>query len=200
MNASQFAGALLPVEIRAKIGRNLSQIDESTVAPPQAAGLSTNTINWQNTTNINSQQKTTNMVSHSSISKPDTKISDTMSRLRQRSRLRELARRRQQTSNNNNGEHTLLDRNIVTPTTIVTTIPKVDPTPSASMIEAHPTKPAHNGPNQGACGGDPTTQLQKHKPTKKHDYSSAITIPERRNAVQSPQRQQTRGDLVTINE
>ena len=95
-NTYHFAEALLPVEIRAKLSRNLPHIDEPTVAPPQVTDLSTNTP---------SQQKTTDMVSHSSISKPDTKISDTMSRLRQRSRLRELARRRQQTSNNNNGEH-----------------------------------------------------------------------------------------------
>ena len=138
------------------------------------------------------------MVSHSSISKPDTKISNTMSRLRQRSRLRKLVRRRQ-TSNNNNGEHTLPNRTIVTPTNIVTEpVPKVDSTPSTSVIEIHPTAPAHNSLNQGPCRGDPTTQLPKCKPTDEQNYSSTITIPKRRYAVQSPQRQQTRGDLITI--
>ena len=68
------------------------------------------------------------------------------------------------------------------------------------MIGAHPTKSAHNSPNQGACGGDPTTKLPKRKPTEKRDYSSTITIPERRNTVQNPQRQQTWEDLITINE
>ena len=72
LKVSHFAEALLPVEIRAKIGRNLQQIDQPTVAPPQVADLSTNTPNRQNATNIDSQQ-TTNMVSHSSISKPDSK-------------------------------------------------------------------------------------------------------------------------------
>ena len=124
-----------------------------------------------------------------------------MSRLRQRSRLRELARRRQQTSNNNNGEHTLLDRNIVTPTNIITEpVPMVDSTPSTSVIEIHPTEPAHNSPNQGACGGDPIIQLQKRTPNDDHNYSSAITTPKRRYAIYSPQRQQTRGDLITISE
>ena len=184
LKVSHFAEALLPVEIRAKIGRNLLQIDQFTVAPPQVADLSTNTPNRQNTTNIESQQETTNMVSHSSISKPDTKISDTMSRLRQRSKLHELARRRQQTSNNNNGEHTLLDRNTVNPTNVVTEpIPKVDFTPSTSVIGANLTEPAHNSPNQGACGGEPTTQLPKRKPTEEFNYSS--TCPYRNKDIQS---------------
>ena len=52
----------------------------------------------------------------------------------------------------------------------------------------------------GACGGDPTTQLQKHKPTGEHNYSPTVTIPKRRYTIQSPQRRQTQGDLVTINE
>ena len=124
-----------------------------------------------------------------------------MSRLRQRSRLRELARRRQQTSNNNNGEHTLLDRNIITPTNIVTEpVPRVDSKPSTSVVKIHTMEPAHNSPDQGACGGDPTTQLPKHKPTDECSYPSMITIPERRYAVQSPQGQQMRGDSITINE
>ena len=66
------ADTLLPVEKKTKIGRNLPQIDQYTVAPPQVADLSTNTPSRQNATNIDSQQ-TTNMVSHSSISKPDSK-------------------------------------------------------------------------------------------------------------------------------
>ena len=69
---------------------NLPQINESTATPPQVMDLSTNNPNQQKAADINSQQKTTDMVSHSSVSKPDTKISDTMSRLRQRSRLRNL--------------------------------------------------------------------------------------------------------------
>ena len=129
-------------------------------------------------TKILSQQQTTSMVSHSTTSKPDTKISDAMSRLRQRDRLRELARRRQQTSNNNNGEHVLLDRNIVTPANIITEpVPGVDPTPSTSVIEIHLTEPAHNSPNQGACRGDRIIQLPKRTPTDDHNYSSTITIP-----------------------
>ena len=120
------------------------------------------------------------------------KISNTMSRLRQRSRLRELTRRRQQTSNNNNGEHTLLDRNIFTPTNVVT-----EP-PSTSVIGAQPTEAARNSPNQSSCGGDPTTQLPMRKPTEERNYSSTITIPKRRYTVQSSQRQQTWGDLITI--
>ena len=117
-----------------------------------------------------------------------------MSRLRQRSRLRELTRRRQQTSNNNNGEHTLLDRNIFTPTNVVT-----EP-PSTSVIGAQPTEAARNSPNQSSCGGDPTTQLPMRKPTEERNYSSTITILTRRYTVQSSQQQQTRGDLITIYE
>ena len=124
-----------------------------------------------------------------------------MSRLRQRSRLRELARSRQQTSNNNNGEYILLDRNIVTPTNIVTEpVQKINPTPSTSVIEIHPTAPAHNSLKQGACGGNPTTQLPKRKTTDEQKYSSTITIPKQKYAVQSPQRQRTRGKLITISE
>ena len=67
------------------------------------------------------------------------------------------------------------------------------------MIETHPTEPAHNSPNQGACGGDPTTQLQKRKPTEERNYSSTIIIQKRRHAVQSPLRQRMQGDLITIN-
>ena len=123
-NENYSAEALPPVEIRTNISRNSPQVEESTVAPPPVIELSTKIL---------SQQQTTSMVSHSTTSKPDTKISDAMSRLRQRDRLRELARRRQQTSNNNNGEHVLLDRNIVTPVNIITEpVPGVDPTPSTS--------------------------------------------------------------------
>ena len=61
-NTYHILEALLPVEIRAKLSRNSPQIDEPTVAPPQVSDLSTNTP---------SQQNTTDMVSHSSISKPD---------------------------------------------------------------------------------------------------------------------------------
>ena len=158
------------------------------MAPPQVSDLSTNTP---------SQHNTTDMVSHFSTSKPNTKTSDTMSRLRQRSRLRELARRRQQTSNNNNGEHTLLDRNIVTPTNIVTEpVTRVDPKPYTYVVNIHPMEPVRNSPDQGACGGDPITQLPKHKPTDERSHPSMITTPKRRYAVQSLQRQQTRGNLT----
>ena len=105
---------LLPVEIRAKIIRNFLRPDQHTVAPPRVVESSTNTPNWQNSDKIDSPPKTTDMGSHSNIAKPDIKICDTMSRLRTRSRLHELANRRQQASNNNNGEHTLLDQDIVT--------------------------------------------------------------------------------------
>ena len=177
------AEALLPVEIKIKIGQNLPHIDQSTVAPPQVADLSTNTPSRQNATNIDSQQQTTNMVSHSNVSKPDTKISNTMSRLRQRIRLRKLVRRREQTSNNNNGEHTLLDQNIVTPTNVVTEpIPKVDFTPSTSVIGAHPTEPAQTKAPAGETlqhNSQSINQLKNattrpHSPYQNEDIKSKV--------------------------
>ena len=59
---------------------------------------------------INSLQQTANMGSHGETVKPDKKICDKLSRLRTRSRLREIANKRCQASNNNNGEHPLLDQ------------------------------------------------------------------------------------------
>ena len=115
-----------------------------------------------------------------------------MSRLRQRSRLREIANRRQQASNNNNGEHTLLDQNIVTPTNAVP--------------EPHPTEPARNNANnnitnQGACGGGTTKKpTPKQEQPEGSDSSSTITVPKQRCMIKNSQRRKIREDLITIYE
>ena len=149
------------------------------------------------------------------IVKPDTKICDTISRLRTRSRLREIANRRRQASKNNNGEHTLLDQDIVTynrgtPTNAISETHPLETTRNIvtnntadkdTTIKGYNSRDVNGDNNEGACGGDASKRptLGQGKPDG-NNPSSAITlsIPSKRNEIKNTQRRKTWRDLITI--
>ena len=124
-------------------------------ASPDVVGLAVNKGNWPKSDNEAEQPEklenqnndiplpSTNMGSHSNVVEPDTKVCDSIARLRLRNRLRELAEKRRRASNNN-GVHTLLDQNIVTYDQI---------TPVNAVLETHPTEPTRNSANDNTNEG-----------------------------------------------
>ena len=125
-------------------------------ASPDVVGLAVNKGNWPKSDNEAEQPEklenqnndiplpSTNMGSHSNVVEPDTKVCDSIARLRLRNRLRELAEKRRRASNNNNGVHTLLDQNIVTYDQI---------TPVNAVLETHLTEPTRNSANDNTNEG-----------------------------------------------
>ena len=116
---------LLPIEIRAKLIPTFPLLDQNTTVLPHAVELAANDNNCPKTDSdaehpervklrdSDSLQQTADMGSHGETIKPDKKMCNTLSRLRTRSRLHEIANKRRQASNNNNREQPLLDQDIV---------------------------------------------------------------------------------------
>ena len=116
---------LLPIEIRAKLIQTFPRLDQNTTELPHVVKLAANDNDWPKTDrdaeqpervkprDSDSLQQTADMGSHGETIKPDKKMCNTLSRLRTRSRLHEIANKRRQASNNNNREQPLLDQDIV---------------------------------------------------------------------------------------
>jgi hypothetical protein len=97
---------LLPIKIRAKLIQTFPRLDQNTMVLPHVVEMAANEKNWPKPDsnaeqqevvkprNSESLQQTADMGSHGETTKPDKKICDTLSRLRTRSRLREIANKR----------------------------------------------------------------------------------------------------------